>query len=174
MNGTNPEFLSGWKEIAAYLRKGVRTVQRYERDMGLPVRRPAGKTRGSVLATRAELNAWVGAQPAREALQLGRPIPNVSTPAFTDLKKAVANMRRLHEEMSELREELRASVETLQSSLRFIYGVRSEELVYRAKQSLTLQTDALQAGDASNVFYLRSGDAKDTEFESAPSRIAGD
>ncbi|PYX20121.1 MAG: hypothetical protein DMG82_23155 [Acidobacteria bacterium] len=83
-------------------------------------------------------------------------------------------MRRLHEEMSELREELRASVETLQSSLRFICGVRSEGLLYRAKQSHTLQTDALQAGDASNVFLLRSGDAKVVEFESAPPRISGD
>ena len=174
MNRTNPEFLSGWKEIAAYLRKGVRTVQRYERHMGLPVRRPAGKEQGSVLATRAELDAWVRAQPYREALQLKRPIPNISTPAFSALKNGVANMRRLHEEMSELREELRASVETLQSSLRFICEVRSEELLHRAKQSRTLQTDALQAGDASRVFFLRSGDAKVAEFERAPSRISGD
>jgi len=174
MNGTNPEFLSGWKEIAAYLRKGVRTVQRYERHMGLPVRRPAGNAQGSVLATRAELDAWVRAQPCREALQLMRPIPNISTPAFRALKSGVANMRRLQEEMSELREELRASVKTLQSSLRFICGVRSEGLLYRAKQSRTLQTDASQAGDASNVFFLRSGDAKVAEFESAPSRISGD
>src|SRR5205807_4983923 len=94
-------------------RKGVRTVQRYERHMALPVRRPAGNAQGSVLATRAELDAWVRAQPCREALQLKRPIPNISTPAFRALKNGVASMRRLHEEMSELREELRASVETL-------------------------------------------------------------
>jgi hypothetical protein len=174
MNGTNPEFLSGWKEIAAYLRKGVRTVQRYERHMGLPVRRPAGNPQGSVLATRAELDAWVRAQPYREALQFMRPIPNIATPAFRALKSGVANMRRLQEEMSELREELRASVETLQSSLRFICGVRSEGLLYLAKQSRTLQPGASQAGDASNVFFLRSGDAKVAEFESAPSRISGD
>ena len=174
MNRTNPEFLSGWKEIAAYLRKGVRTVQRYERHMGLPVRRPAGKEQGSVLATRAELDAWVRAQPCREALQLKRPLPNISTPAFSALKNGVANMRRLHEEMSQLREELRASVETLQSSLRFICEVRSEELLHRAKQSRTLQTHALQAGDASRVFFLRSGDAEVAEFERAPSRISGD
>jgi hypothetical protein len=72
-----------------------------------------------------------------------------------------------------LREELRASVETLQSSL-FICRVRSGDLLYRAKQTLTVRTDALQAGEASNVFFLRSGEAKDAEFESPPSRIAGD
>jgi hypothetical protein len=126
------------------------------------------------LATRAELDAWVRAQPFRESFQLEQPLPHTSTPAFSDLKKAVANMRRLHEEMSELRKELRASLETLQSSLRFIYGVRSEEVLYRAKQSLTLRTDASQPGDASKVFFLPSGETKEAEFESAPARIAGD
>ena len=174
MNRTNPEFLSGWKEIAAYLRKGVRTVQRYERHMGLPVRRPAGKTQGSVLATRAELDKWMSAQPLREAFQVERTIPNTSTAAFAALKKSVANMRRIQEEMLELREELRESVETLQSTFRFVCAVRSEELHYLAKQSRRVQTDALQPGDASNVFFLRSGDAKVAEFESAPSRIGGD
>ncbi len=50
---------SGWKDIANYMGKGVRTVQRYERDFGLPVRRPAGKCGGPVLATRTELDAWM-------------------------------------------------------------------------------------------------------------------
>lgn len=40
------EILSGWKEIANYLRKGVRTVQRYERELGLPIRRPFQETCG--------------------------------------------------------------------------------------------------------------------------------
>ena len=55
-----------------------------------------------------------------------------------------------------------------------ICEVRSEELLHRAKQSRTLQPDASEAGDASNVFFLRSGDAKVAEFERAPSRISGD
>jgi hypothetical protein len=54
------EIFSGWKEIARYLGKGVRTVQRYEREVGLPVHRPAGKPRGSVITTKAELDRWVG------------------------------------------------------------------------------------------------------------------
>jgi hypothetical protein len=44
------EMFSGWKDIASYLDKGVRTVQRYERELGLPVHHPAGITRGSVVA----------------------------------------------------------------------------------------------------------------------------
>jgi hypothetical protein len=55
------QILSGWKDIANYLDKGVRTVQRYEHDMRLPVRRPGGKPCGSVIATVAEIAAWVTA-----------------------------------------------------------------------------------------------------------------
>lgn len=51
-------FLSGWKEIASYLGLGVRTVQRYEREMGLPIHRPTGKSRGTVIAAKAELDGW--------------------------------------------------------------------------------------------------------------------
>jgi hypothetical protein len=54
-----PKVLSGWKDIANYLGKGVRTVQRYERQQHLPVRRISGKTTGSVIATTADLDAWV-------------------------------------------------------------------------------------------------------------------
>jgi hypothetical protein len=53
------EILSGWKEVADFLGKGVRTVQRYEGELGLPVRRPAGKSKGSVIAAKAELRDWV-------------------------------------------------------------------------------------------------------------------
>jgi hypothetical protein len=61
----NREVFSGWKDIANYLGKGVRTVQRYEKELMLPVRRPAGP-RGSVLATKAELDRWVLSASLRE------------------------------------------------------------------------------------------------------------
>jgi hypothetical protein len=62
------EVFSGWKEIASYLGKGVRSVQRYERELGLPIHRPARKTRGAVIATKAELDDWVLAGPVRADL----------------------------------------------------------------------------------------------------------
>ncbi len=49
--------LSSWKEIAAYLRVGVRTAQMWEQERGLPVRRIPGP-RGRVLANVQELEAW--------------------------------------------------------------------------------------------------------------------
>jgi TolB-like protein/Flp pilus assembly protein TadD len=50
--------LDSWKEIAAYLRRGARTVQRWEREQGLPVHRLRHEKLGSVYAYKAELDAW--------------------------------------------------------------------------------------------------------------------
>jgi len=50
--------LDSWKAIAAYLGRGVRTVQRWEREEGLPVHRLAHEKRGSVYARRREVDAW--------------------------------------------------------------------------------------------------------------------
>jgi hypothetical protein len=50
--------LTSWKEIGRYLGKGVRTVQRWERESGLPVRRPLGHPRRAVLALPEELDTW--------------------------------------------------------------------------------------------------------------------
>ena len=56
---TGPENrLDSWKEIAAYLKKGVRTVQRWEQLNGLPVHRLGLDRRGSVYAYKNELDEW--------------------------------------------------------------------------------------------------------------------
>src|SRR5262245_53530185 len=54
------ERLESWKEIAAYLGRSARTVQRWERQEGLPVHRLAVDKLGSVYADRSELDAWWG------------------------------------------------------------------------------------------------------------------
>jgi hypothetical protein len=59
------EILNSWKEIANYLGRGVRTVQRWESDLGLPVHRPKGKDRSAVLAFPFQLEAWLGNTPVR-------------------------------------------------------------------------------------------------------------
>ncbi|HEY6183671.1 MAG TPA: hypothetical protein VIW67_15600 [Terriglobales bacterium] len=52
-------FLNTWKEIATYMGRGVRTVQRWERELDLPVRRPRGKSRSAVIALAADLDEWL-------------------------------------------------------------------------------------------------------------------
>jgi DNA-binding transcriptional regulator YiaG len=55
--------LNSWKEIATYMGRGVRTVQRWERELGLPVRRPRGKSRSAVIALAADLDQWLHCAP---------------------------------------------------------------------------------------------------------------
>ncbi len=51
--------LNSWKEIAVYVGRGVRTVQRWERELGLPVRRPHDHLRSPVIALPAEIDEWL-------------------------------------------------------------------------------------------------------------------
>jgi hypothetical protein len=51
--------LNGWKDIAAYLGRSVRTVQRWEKDFGLPVRRFGLSRPESVFALPREIDAWL-------------------------------------------------------------------------------------------------------------------
>ena len=54
-NGTR---LDSWKEIAAYLGRGVRTCQHWERNLGLPVHRLDGSSKSRVCAYAGELDVW--------------------------------------------------------------------------------------------------------------------
>jgi hypothetical protein len=56
-----PQLLTSWKEVAAYFGKGVRTVQRWEKTMGLPVHRP-GTDHSIVFADPTELKRWALSQ----------------------------------------------------------------------------------------------------------------
>jgi TolB-like protein/tetratricopeptide (TPR) repeat protein len=62
------ERLDSWKEVASFFRREVRTVQLWEKNEGLPVRRQYHKKLGSVYAYRRELEAW---WVARSAVQAG-------------------------------------------------------------------------------------------------------
>src|SRR5881392_808370 len=81
-------ILSGWKEIAGHLRRGVRTVQRWE-HYGLPVRRPAGRSRSAVFAISEEIDRWAHSRPN------GRPEPT----ANGDLR--IHPIARIQETLSE-------------------------------------------------------------------------
>ncbi len=51
-----------WKEIADYIGKGIRTVQRWEARLGLPIQRPNEHYRGIVCASRDDLDNWLRTQ----------------------------------------------------------------------------------------------------------------
>jgi hypothetical protein len=83
--------LTSWKEIAAYLGKGVRTVQRWERMFGLPVRRPVSASHKAVLAFPEEIDAWArcGDTPEK-SLEIERLRAEVER-----LRQEVGRLRRL-------------------------------------------------------------------------------
>jgi serine/threonine-protein kinase len=70
------ERLDSWKEIAAYLKRDIRTAQRWERQEGLPVHRHVHDERGTAFAYSGEIDQWLdertrhdaGAAPAASAV----------------------------------------------------------------------------------------------------------
>jgi Tol biopolymer transport system component len=65
--GSQEGRLDSWKKIAAYLKRDVSTVQRWERREAMPVHRHLHDKLGSVYAFRSELDAWWGSRSARLA-----------------------------------------------------------------------------------------------------------
>src|SRR5215470_5231905 len=58
MTSSRDDRLDSWKEIATFLNRGVRTVQRWEATEGLPIRRHQHQKLGSVFALKSEVAAW--------------------------------------------------------------------------------------------------------------------
>lgn len=92
------ERLDSWKAIAAYLNRDERTVRRWGRDLGLPVRRVPGGRGTSVFAYAAEIDAWLNAArpsepPATGAVadtDRGAPAPPRSRRLWLPLAAAVS------------------------------------------------------------------------------------
>ena len=101
----NPGVLNSWKEISNYIGRGVRTVQRWERDFGLPVRRPAGHMKSAVVALRGDIDAWLLSRRMRE---VEAPKPKVTATAGLDLSRLAqltANIELLHKNLEVLKVE---------------------------------------------------------------------
>jgi hypothetical protein len=61
------ETLSGWKQIASELNRSVRTVQRWQGTLGMPVRRLGSGSAAPVFAFKEELHRWLASIPIKEA-----------------------------------------------------------------------------------------------------------
>ena len=81
MSGTGR--LDSWKEIASYLRRGVRTAQRWERDAGLPVRRVTADG-GAVYAFQSDIDAWWQRRGVDHRPPRSRPLATGAVPAPSD------------------------------------------------------------------------------------------
>lgn len=59
-------ILNTWKEIAQYVGRSVRTIQRWERELGFPIHRPRGKQRSAVIAMPPEIDEWARRTPSAD------------------------------------------------------------------------------------------------------------
>ena len=57
--GSNRERLESWKQIAVYLNREMRTVQRWEKREGLPVHRHTHQKGSTVYAFKKEIDVWL-------------------------------------------------------------------------------------------------------------------
>ena len=80
-SGEREDFLDSWKEISLFLKRGIRTVQRWEATEGLPVHRHRHLKRGTVFAFASEIDGWLKTRDSGK--QLGDGV--VSTSNVSDL-----------------------------------------------------------------------------------------
>jgi hypothetical protein len=78
-------MLSSWKEIAHFFGKGVRTVQRWEKTLDLPIHRPPGAPSNVVLARTSDLEEWMHRGPVSRADLDGTDVAAPPLPAFVSL-----------------------------------------------------------------------------------------
>jgi tetratricopeptide (TPR) repeat protein len=87
---TSVDRLDSWKEIAAFLGRDVRTVQRWEKHAGLPVHRHAESRLRTAFAYRSELDAWWQMQRATIESNPGGEQPQ--TPALTSADRSMLSI----------------------------------------------------------------------------------
>ena len=107
--GDDARVLGSWKEIAAYLGKGVRTVQRWEHEFGLPVTRPKNAHKGFVFSSTDKLDRWLVTNWAQ--LPSVEPLPNPGSP--NSVAASLRDFRRLRQANRELMYDLRQAMEGL-------------------------------------------------------------
>ncbi|MBS1814720.1 MAG: hypothetical protein JSS87_07580 [Acidobacteria bacterium] len=81
-------MLSSWKEIAQFFGKGVRTVQRWEKTLDLPIHRPPGAPSNVVLAKESDLEEWMNRGVVGAHMRADQAVEN----AFDSIEKAIREL----------------------------------------------------------------------------------
>ncbi len=109
-NFHEPAVLTSWKEIAGYLGKGVRTVQRWEKEDGLPIRRLTGTSK--IVVKRDELDEWLNSQSAQNGGAQRRKVES------KDLLRQVSASQQLRKQHEELRASVNSAMQQLMDECR--------------------------------------------------------
>lgn len=145
-----PHILNSWKEIATYLGRGVRTVQRWEATLEMPVHRPAGKSRSAVIAMPDELQQWLRAK--RTLIEQEKHIvpvapmpvaPILDSPLRHDVYENAKRLKRLTQTLvvryEALQEQLNHSVELgtkMRNRMALVRGVASASQAVERRESM--------------------------------------
>lgn len=141
MTSHDPQVFTSWKEIASYLGKGVRTVQRWEAQFGLPVQRPNIRSKGIVRASREELDQWIATRWSARSVRVAIPLDLGSKQApQSDTALIVPSrdlMHQLRVENRQLVEDLRKSLQVLNAQCQDLWAslAQSRELRHQLKES---------------------------------------
>jgi hypothetical protein len=112
--------LNSWKEIASYLGRGVRTVQRWERELQLPVHRIGKGKRSPVFANSTELNFWLLTSDATRERKLEKyPLPprKANGKPLEDSHRLLASVRELAKTIAEASVRQHHQAEILQAQI---------------------------------------------------------
>lgn len=92
--------LNSWKEIAVYLGRGVRTAQRWQMELRLPIHRVRQTPRSPVFAYTAELDEWLRRQ-AGGSNKAQIKHYEVDSKLKQQIRANLERMQRLREQLSE-------------------------------------------------------------------------
>jgi predicted HicB family RNase H-like nuclease len=105
--------LNSWKEIATFLNRGVRTVQRWEKKNQLPVHRVGVGDKAPVFAFPVELQSWLRRIGSIEIEHYSEPCAKA---VATD-KQELERQRNLRRDLHQLLHEHRKKIAALQRTV---------------------------------------------------------
>jgi hypothetical protein len=107
-------LLSSWKEIAVYLGRGVRTVQRWHAELGMPVQKMRPTPHSSVFAFAADVDAWL----EQRAELTNALLTNLGIRREQALLQMIVKQHQQIKELTKQVNQLKASTSTLPVSTR--------------------------------------------------------
>ncbi len=134
MSAGQQQVFTSWKEIASYLGKSVRTVQRWEREFALPIQRPYVKEKGNVRAYRTELDDWAARTWSQRSSK--RDAAEMHAQQQFVVGESIAISRQLRVAHRAVLEQMKASLDQLKESCRQLQeareAVRGQRIAKRA------------------------------------------
>jgi hypothetical protein len=109
--------LNSWKEIASHLERGVRTVQRWESELGLPVRRKGRGKRSPVYALATELDLWRATSGAVVEKELDPGSERASGSAVEESRRLMSSVQSIVQSVSIMSLRQRQQAQALQKRL---------------------------------------------------------